>query len=332
MMNILCGLLFTITLIVLICNVYSTYLGYIDNKYTLFEYFIGVVNVFVFVALMIFGGWQLYENNAAAKNRRDLLWTTNQLYKDDLLWTTNQQYKDDLEGTTNQQYEDDGDSVSVGEFNYYEPEKSSFAYQILDNSKNEHNYDNINNKHYHKKIPEIIVTDKSTLGTFDSRPTTNKKVDYQILDNRNNENTYAKLYNKHHRQIPKIIVTDESTFDSRPTINKTVDYQTSNATKYRSDLPSINEIYEDGAYYSFNDDNQDKIGDVGNIYEAIPDTPQLNNHYISEARVDEDGYEIIDEGNTENYYDTHLLYPKYSYHTNTDNEEPVYSEPVGVSA
>ena len=71
---------------------------------------------------------------------------------------------------------------------------------------------------------------------------------------------------------------------------------------------------------------------MGNIYEAIPDTPQLNNHYISEARVDEDGYEIIDEGNTENYYDTHLLYPKYSYHTNTDNEEPVYSEPVGVSA
>ena len=151
--NVLCYLIFTLTLIVLVSNVYSIYLGHSDNRYNLFEYLLGATNVFICVALMIFGGWQLYQNNTTLPARETvyLNWQAidnptfnseeNEIIQDDDKWAYN----------------------SYHETPYNSPQKKLSSFQTQGNNNNRSNANNNNiyakpYHHHHKPIPTITIT------------------------------------------------------------------------------------------------------------------------------------------------------------------------------
>ena len=152
--NVLCCLIFTLTLIVLVSNVYSIYLGHSDNRYTLFEYLLGATNVFICVALLIFCSWQLYQNNATPPARENI--TVNLSGGiDNQTYVTDDDVTDDDEEIS----QDDDEWLYKAVYqtpHNYQPTLSSFKTQA-----NNHHHNNRPNANIHairKRNPTITVT------------------------------------------------------------------------------------------------------------------------------------------------------------------------------
>ena len=339
--NVLCYLIFTLTLIVLVSNVYSIYLGHSDNRYNLFEYLLGATNVFICVALMIFGGWQLYQNNTTLPARETVYinWQAidnptfnseeNEIIQDDDKWAYN----------------------SYHETPYNSPQKKLSSFQTQGNNNNRFNANNniyAKPYHHHKPIPTITITkpddeDEEKGEDLTQYQDENAARPHRIIDqvyeyNRGENPLTATKYNQissFQNQITKNGSPNNDN-DNYATINRGYypHHQvvpTTNVTKTEKiELSTFKPITTTTTNNNNNNNNNNNSKETVNIFPSNSRVKSNNNkHHLSIVNEEEewgDGSEIVVNNNSLNYnddnddYDDVVVEEERIYETVPDND------------